>query len=102
MKINGEKFELLQNNIEKVVVHYANRNDMTIPQFLGEVNLFALYSVMDRNTANPDSHLKLLGFERVLPETGKCFADLFDGGLNDSHISSALEKVRVNLYAKFD
>jgi hypothetical protein len=65
----------------------------------GLLTMHGLHTVVDRNRAYDDAHPGFAGgaWKRVLPFTGRDYCHLYNAGLNDSHIATALHRIKAEL-----
>ena len=67
----------------------------------GLLTMHGLHTVVDRNRAYDDTHpgFSSGAWKRVLPYTGRNYCHLYEAGLNDAHIATALNRIKTELSA---
>lgn len=99
MKMPQAVYEDLRNDVRAVVDKL--KLDL-VSQDHGKTGLKAMYAlrtIVERNRSYDDEHpgFKQKVWTRVLPFTGRKACYLYDLGLSDTHIATALRKIKEEL-----
>lgn len=101
MKINSSDYNNLKADIATVLAHYNVRRAQWDSANHGETGLkqmWGLLHIVTDNRAYDDSHPMFSDPKRrVLPYIGRSAHWLYDLGLNDNHIATALGKIKKEL-----
>lgn len=98
MKISSEHYSQLRDDIREVAKAYNIDVATADGGKTGLKMMHALHAVVDQNRAYDDQHpIFTRGAKRVLPFTGRNYCHLYDAGLDDTHITTALKKIKAEL-----
>lgn len=66
----------------------------------GLKHMYLLARIVDENRIHDDAWFEAAGRVRVLPHLGRKYYGMYHTGLDDSHIATALKKIRKELLAE--
>lgn len=92
MKMSKEKYNQLKADIAAVAEHF-NIILTTYQEKWRMAYMYKLYTAVNENRSYNDEWFALTGNTRALPYTGRKYCHLYDEGLNDTHIKTALKKI---------
>ena len=102
MKMTKEQYDELKDDIRTVGNSLGILKSVQYsPQGItGLRHMYCLLRIVHENRAYDDAWFELAGMTRVLPHTGRKYGHLYDTGLDDTHIATALRKIQKELLAE--
>jgi hypothetical protein len=102
MKMSQADYDNLKNDIRTVCSAYGVNLATAEGGKTGLLSMHSAHAIVDRNRTYDDSHPGFAEgmWKRVLPSTGRAFCHLYDKGLDDTHIATALRKIKAELIAE--
>ena len=99
MKITAIDYEQLKADISHAALALGVNIAKAEGGKTGLFTMHGLHTVVDRNRAYDDTHSGFSSgaWKRVLPCTGRKYCHLYDAGLNDAHIATALNRIKTEL-----
>lgn len=93
MKMPKEMYDSLKADIEVIV------RELTLFDRLDMKTMWDIHAIVSRNRAYDDNHpnFKSKAWKRFLPFDGRNYCWYYDAGLDDSHVETALKKIRKEL-----
>jgi len=102
MKMTKEQYDELKDDIRTVGNSLSLLKSVVYSRQgkTGLLYMFQMKNVVDQNRAYDDAWFASAGRTRVLPYAGRKYGHLYDTGLDDTHIATALRQIRKELLAE--
>jgi hypothetical protein len=97
MKMDSANYEALKADIKSVAVALSITPATADGGKTGLKTMWGLFHRVCENRAYDDSHPMWSRVARLLPFDGRAYAWLYNAGLNDDHIATALRAIKAEL-----